>query len=62
MHWRLKELAIHILEVGAKHPDLQKELQGTFDLAQEGIEDGESPEHEVELAYSFIQSLIDKKE
>ena len=61
MQWQLRELADYCKRIGAEFPQLEGELQDTFNLAKDEVCAGESPTNETELAYSYIQTLIDRE-
>lgn len=44
-----------------EHPDLRDDIHGIFDLCMMEIELGESESHEVELALSDLDDLINDK-
>lgn len=41
-----------------RYPDLKDEIMNFYDLCQDEIDQGSSPEHERELAMSSIDDLI----
>ncbi len=54
----LRDLYQYCQEVSEKYPSMADEIMGFYDLAQMEVEDGESEDHECELAVSDINDLI----
>ena len=56
----LRDLYQYCQEVVEKYPPLGSEIMEFYALAQMEVEDGESEDHECELAMSDIEDLINK--
>lgn len=54
----LRDLYQYCQEVSEKYPELSNEIDTFYDLAKMEVEDGESEDHECELAVSDINDLI----
>jgi len=54
----LRDLYQYCQEVSDKYPTMASKIMGFYDLAQMEVEDGESEDHECELAVSDINDLI----
>ncbi len=54
----LNDLHQYCKEVSIKYPSMESEIIEFYRLAQMEIEDGESEDHECELAVSDINDLI----
>ena len=57
----LRDLHQYCQEVVEKYPSLGSEIMEFYALAQMEVEDGESEDHECELAVSDIEELINNK-
>ena len=57
----LRDLHQYCQEVVEKYPSLGSEIMEFYALAQMEVEDGESEDHECELAVSDIDNLINNK-
>ena len=57
----LRDLYQYCQEVSEKYPELSNEIDTFYDLAKMEVEDGESEDHECELAVSDIEDLINSK-
>ena len=57
----LRDLHQYCKEVSIKYPSMASQIMGFYDLAQMEVEDGESEDHECELAVSDIDELINSK-
>ncbi len=54
----LRDLYQYCQEVSEKYPSMASKIMGFYDLAQMEVEDGESEDHECELAVGDINDLI----
>lgn len=54
-----QEFITYARQVGTKYPQLQSFIQEVYELALYEIEDGESPEHEWELAEGSIAERVE---
>ena len=54
----LRDLYQYCQEVSDKYPTMASKIMGFYDLAQMEVEDGESEDHECELAVGDINDLI----
>ena len=54
----LRDLYQYCQEVSEKYPSMASQIMGFYDLAQMEVENGESEDHECELAVSDINDLI----
>ena len=54
----LRDLHQYCKEVSIKYPSMASQIMGFYDLAQMEVEDGESEDHECELAVGDINDLI----
>jgi len=54
----LQDLHKYCVEKAKQHPEHFGEIMGFYDLAKMEVEDGESEDHECELAVSDINDLI----
>jgi hypothetical protein len=54
----LRDLYQYCVEQSEKHPKLSNDIHSFYDLAEMEVEDGESEDHECELAVSDIKYLI----
>lgn len=57
----LDYLVQRIREVVGVHPELKPDLYEFYQMAQDEINDGESEEHEVELALNSIKELLEER-
>lgn len=57
----LQDLYQYCVEKANQHPELANEIDTFYDLAKMEVEDGESEDHECELAVSDIEDLINSK-
>ena len=57
---RLRDLYQYCQEVSEKYPSMASKIMGFYDLAQMEVEDGESEDHECELAVGDINDLINE--
>ena len=56
----MKELREFALEVIMNYPDLRSDVIGLYSLCQSEIEEGGSPDHEIQLCLEDIQQLIEE--
>ena len=56
----MEELVKYCLEVIAKHPELEEEVNDFFQLCQDEIEQGGSKQHEIDLCIGSIEELIEE--
>ena len=54
----LRDLYQYCVETAEKYPSMASKIMGFYDLAQMEVEDGESEDHECELAVGDINDLI----
>ena len=57
----LRDLYQYCVEKANQYPELANEIDTFYDLAKMEVEDGESEDHECELAVSDIEDLINSK-
>jgi len=57
----MKELIEYAKKVLSGHPELKDEVEGLIQLCRDEIEQGESPEHEIELCMEDIRQLIEEE-
>lgn len=55
---RIRKFVKYIREVGKAHVELQEDLQDTYELLISEIDDGGSIEHELELAYAYVEDEL----
>ena len=52
------QLKKYVREITAQYPDLDEEISDLYDLCLNEIEEGGSEQHEINLCYNDIQSLL----
>jgi hypothetical protein len=58
----MKELVIELRAVIAKYPQLKDQVNDFYQLCKDEIEEGGSPEHEMDLCRGSVQELVDEIE
>jgi hypothetical protein len=58
----MKELKEFVQKAIAEHPELKSEIIDLYDLCRYEIEDGGSPDHEIELCRESIRQLYEQTE
>ena len=56
----MRELKLKIEEYKIQYPSLSEDFEGLWDLYVMEIEQGSSKEHEIHLAYTDIEQLIEE--
>lgn len=56
----LANLYGYCIEKSKEYPELKEEIMDFYQLASDEVESGESESHEVELAVSSIEQLIEE--
>lgn len=55
----MKELAKYCLDILSKYPQLTKEISFLYNVAKQGVDEGENEYDEIEYCKRDIQSLIE---
>ena len=58
----MKELVQELRVVIAKYPQLKEQVNDFFQLCKDEIEEGGSPDHEMQLCRGSVQELVDEIE
>jgi hypothetical protein len=56
----MKDLREYALEVIKNYPELKEDVIGLYILCQSEIEEGGSPDHEIQLCLEDIRQLIEE--
>lgn len=56
----LQELKTYAEDMSNRYPELNDQIRDLYFLAEMEVEDGESEDHECELAYSDIEQLVEE--
>ena len=56
----MKELREYALEVIMNYPELRSDVMGLYTLCLSEIEEGGSPDHEIQLCLEDIRQLIEE--
>lgn len=56
----LGQLKTYAEDMSNRYPELNDQIRDLYFLAEMEVEDGESEDHECELAYSDIETLIEE--
>ena len=57
----LQQLRVFINESARKHPHLKSEMHDLYWLCVSEIEEGGSPDHEIQLCFNDIEQLIEQE-